>query len=166
MGREDRAPSEVELEAMRELVRKGMREGAFGLSSGLFYVPGTYAETEEVIELARAAAEFGPAIYDTHDRDLGAAYPSYGYLASIREGIRIGEESGLRVIFSHFNAQGRANYGRAPEGAALIEAARAPRRRRRRGATRLHRHPVEPERLHDSPLGLGGWRGDHVRALR
>lgn len=125
LGEEDRAPTAAELEAMRALVRQGLEEGAFGLSTGLFYVPGTYAETEEVIELARVAGEYRPAIHDTHDRDLGAAYPSFGYLASIEEAIRIGEESGTKVIFSHFNAQGAANYGRAPEGAALVEAARA-----------------------------------------
>ena len=124
LGEENRAPSDEELERMRSLVRQGLEEGAFGLSSGLFYIPGNYATTEEVIELARVAAEYAPAIYDTHDRDLGAAYPSFGYLASIEEAIRIGEESGTKVIFSHFNAQGAANYGRAPEGAALIEAAR------------------------------------------
>ena len=124
LGEENRAPTEEELEAMRGLVRQGLEEGAFGLSSGLFYIPGNYATTEEVIELARVAAEYEPAIYDTHDRDLGAAYPSFGYLASIEEAIRIGEESGTKVIFSHFNAQGAANYGRAPEGAALIESAR------------------------------------------
>ena len=110
---------------MRTFVRKGMDEGAYGLSSGLFYLPGNYSETEEVIELNKVAAEYPGAIYDTHDRDLGAAYPSFGYLRSIEEGIRIGEEAGTKVIFSHFNAQGAANYGRAPEGAALIEAARA-----------------------------------------
>ena len=125
LGEEDRAPTAAELDAMRALVRQGLEEGAFGLSSGLFYVPGTYAETEEVIELARVAAEYAPGIYDTHDRDLGAAYPGFGYLASIEEAIRIGEESGTKVIFSHFNAQGAANYGRAPEGAAVVEAARA-----------------------------------------
>ncbi len=124
LGEENRAPSDEELEAMRGLVRQGLEQGAFGLSSGLFYIPGNYATTEEVIELARIAAEYKPAIYDTHDRDLGAAYPSFGYLASIEEAIRIGEESGTKVIFSHFNAQGAANYGRAPEGAAVIEEAR------------------------------------------
>ena len=123
LGMEDRAPTEAELDEMRALVRRGMEEGAFGLSSGLFYTPGYYADTEEVIELAKVAAEYG-GIYDTHDRDLGASYEGVGYLASIEEGIRIGEEGGTRVIFSHFNAQGAANYGRASEGAALIEAAR------------------------------------------
>lgn len=125
MGEDDRAPTEEELGEMRALVRQGIEEGAFGLSSGLFYVPGTYAATEEVIALGREAAAAGGTIYDTHDRDLGASYPSFGYLASIEEGIRIGEESGLAVIFSHFNAQGVRNYGRAPEGARLIAEARA-----------------------------------------
>ena len=124
MGMEDREPTGAELDEMRALVGQGMDEGAYGLSSGLFYLPGNYAETEEVIELNRVAAEYPGAIYDTHDRDLGAAYPPFGYLESIAEGIRIGEEAGTKVIFSHFNAQGAHNYGRAHEGAALIEAAR------------------------------------------
>ncbi len=125
MGMEDRAPTVDELDEMRALVRQGMEQGAYGLSSGLFYLPGNYAETEEVIELNRVAAEYPGAIYDTHDRDLGAAYPSFGYLKSTAEGIRIGEEAGTKVIFSHFNAQGAHNYGRAHEGAALIDEARA-----------------------------------------
>ena len=124
IGEDDRAPTPAELDEMRALVRRAMAEGAFGLSTGLFYVPGYYATTEEVIELARVAAAFD-GIYDTHDRDLGASYRGVGYLPSIREAIRIGEEAGTRVIFSHFNAQGASNYGRAPEGAQLIEQARA-----------------------------------------
>jgi N-acyl-D-amino-acid deacylase len=102
-----------------------MQEGAFGLSSGLFYVPGTYASTEEVIELGKVAAEFDNAIYDTHDRDLGAVFQGIGYEASVEEGIRITEESGLRGIFSHYNLQGAHNYGRADVGAKLINDARA-----------------------------------------
>ena len=124
IGEDDRAPTAAELDEMRALVGQAMNEGAFGLSTGLFYVPGYYATTEEVIELARVAAAFD-GIYDTHDRDLGASYRGVGYLPSIREAIRIGEEAGTRVIFSHFNAQGASNYGRAPDGARLIEEARA-----------------------------------------
>ncbi len=124
-GVEDRPPTNEEMDAMKALVRQGMEEGALGLSTGLFYLPGYYADTDEVIELSKVAAEFGSVIYDTHDRDLGATYRGIGYLNSIREAIRIGEESGTRVIFSHFNAQGAHNYGRAPEGAAVIEEARA-----------------------------------------
>ncbi len=125
VGRENRAPTPTEMAAMAALVRKGMDEGAFGLSSGLFYVPGTYADTEEVIELAKVAAEYDGAIYDTHDRDLGAVYRGIGYEASVEEGIRIMEESGLRGIFSHYNLQGAHNYGRAEVGAAYINDARA-----------------------------------------
>ena len=124
IGGDDRAPTAAELNEMRALVQQAMNEGAFGLSTGLFYVPGYFATTEEVIELARVAAAFD-GIYDTHDRDLGASYRGVGYLDSIREAIRIGESAGTRVIFSHFNAQGATNYGRAPEGARLIEEARA-----------------------------------------
>ena len=124
MSFDDRPPTEEELGLMGDLVRLAMEGGAYGLSSGLFYLPGNYAETEELIALNRIAAEYPGAIYDTHDRDLGAAYPPFGYLRSIEEGIRIGEEAGTKVIFSHFNAQGARNYGRAPEGAALIEQAR------------------------------------------
>ncbi len=125
MGSENRAPGSDEMEAMKAFVRKGMDEGAFGLSTGLFYVPGTYATTEEVIELARVAAEWEGAIYDTHDRDLGAVYQGVGYDASVKEAIRIGEESGLRVVFSHYNLQGAHNYGRAAVGAGFVNDARA-----------------------------------------
>ena len=125
MGLDARAPTAEELDRMKALVRQGMEEGAFGLSTGLFYTPGTFSETEEVIALAEVAAEWGGAIYDTHDRDLGATYQGVGYDASVAEGIRIGEESGLRVIFSHFNPQGATNYGRANVGAQMIEEARA-----------------------------------------
>ncbi len=125
MGREDRAPTESELEAMRALVRKAMDEGAYGLSTGLFYVPGTYASTDEVIDLAKVVAEYSNGYYDTHDRDLGAVYEGIGYDDSVLEGIKIIEESGLRGIFSHFNLQGAHNYGRAAVGAAYINDARA-----------------------------------------
>jgi N-acyl-D-amino-acid deacylase len=124
LGHDDREPTDEELDSMRALVRKAMEEGAFGLSSGLFYVPGTYASTEEVIELGKVAAEFDGAIYDTHDRDLGAVYEGVGYEASVEEGIRITEESGLRGIFSHYNLQGAHNRGRAELGARLINDAR------------------------------------------
>lgn len=124
LGREDREPTAEELNLMRRHVGKAMEEGAFGLSSGLFYVPGTYASTDEVIALAKEAATFANAIYDTHDRDLGAVYQGIGYDASVAEGIRITEESGLRGIFSHYNLQGAHNYGRADVGAKLLNDAR------------------------------------------
>ncbi|MEE9358385.1 MAG: amidohydrolase family protein [Sedimenticolaceae bacterium] len=124
MGMDNRKPDDREMNAMKNFVQKGLVEGALGLSSGLFYYPGFYAETEEVIALNRVAAEYD-GIYDTHDRDLGATYKGIGYLNSIKEAIRIGEEAGTPVLFSHFNAQGAHNYGRAREGAKLIEDARS-----------------------------------------
>lgn len=124
MGNDDRAPTPEEMEEMKAYIRQGMEEGALGLSSGLFYVPGIYATTDEVVELNRVAAEYG-GIYDTHDRDLGAAYGGIGYDASVKEAIEIGERGGTPVIFSHFNPQGAHNYGRATVGVQLIEEARA-----------------------------------------
>jgi N-acyl-D-amino-acid deacylase len=124
MGLEDREPTPGELDEMRRLVRQGMDGGAFGLSTGLFYVPGTYASTEEVIELAKVAAGYPGAIYDTHDRDLGAVYEGVGYDASVAEAIRIGEEAGIPVIFSHYNLQGAHNYGRGDVAARYVNEAR------------------------------------------
>jgi len=124
MGEADRAPTLMEMSALEDYVRRGMQQGALGLSTGLFYVPGTYAETSEVTALNAIAAEYG-GIYDTHDRDLGAVYNGIGYDASVREAIEIGERAGTPVIFSHFNPQGARNYGRASVGIQLIEQARA-----------------------------------------
>jgi N-acyl-D-amino-acid deacylase len=123
MGMANRAPTPAELDAMRTYVRKGMEQGALGLSSGLFYSPGSYSTTDEVVELNKVTAPYG-GIYDTHDRDLGAAYKGIGYDASVKEAIEIAERAGTPLIFSHFNPQGRRNYGRAPAGAKLIEEAR------------------------------------------
>jgi N-acyl-D-amino-acid deacylase len=125
MGPVARAPTADELRRMREYVRKGMEEGAIGLSTGLFYSPGTFAKTDEVVELNKVAAEYG-GIYDTHDRDLGGTYPPIGFLESMKEAIAIGERAGTPVIFSHIGPQGRRNYGTGgPAAARLIEEARA-----------------------------------------
>jgi len=124
MGTEDRAPTAEEMAEMKRMIRVGMEAGAIGFSTGLFYVPGVYSTTEEVIELNRVNAEYG-GIYDTHDRDLGGSYQSIGFDASVREAIEIGERAGTPVIFSHYNLQGAHNYGRAPVAVALVEEARA-----------------------------------------
>lgn len=125
MGPVARAPSAEELARMKEYVRRGMEEGAIGLSTGLFYFPGTYATTDEVVELNKVAAEYG-GVYDTHDRDLGGTYPPIGFLTSMKEAIAIGERAGTPVIFSHIGPQGRHNYRTGgPAAAKLIEEARA-----------------------------------------
>lgn len=124
MGPVARAPNADELSRMKDYVRRAMEEGAIGLSTGLFYSPGTFAATDEVAELNTVPGAYG-GIYDTHDRDLGAAYPGIGYLESMKEAIAIGERGGTAVIFSHIGPQGRQNFGRAADAAQLIEAARA-----------------------------------------
>ena len=124
MGVADREPTAGELQVMKDYIERAMREGAFGLSTGLFYSPGYFARTDEVIELNRVAARYG-GIYDTHDRDLGAAWRGIGFIASMEEAIEIGETAGTPVIFSHLNPQGAHNRGRADEAALLVEAARA-----------------------------------------
>ncbi len=124
MGHVDREPTPEELDTMQRFVARGMEQGAIGMSTGLFYAPGFFAKTAEVIELNKVAARYG-GIYDTHDRDLGAGYKSIGYDASIREAIEIGEKGGTPVILSHFSPQGAKNHGRAAAGAKLVEQARA-----------------------------------------
>lgn len=118
LGTEMRAPSAEELERMKSLLREAMSDGAFGLSTGLFYVPGNYARTEEVIELARAAAELG-GMHISHMRD-----ETTGVLASVAETIRIGEEGGLPTQVTHHKIIGKANWGRSRETLKLVEEAR------------------------------------------
>ena len=108
MGGDNRAPTAAELERMLVLVRTAMREGAFGLSSGLFYTPGSYAATEEVIALTKAAAESG-GVYTSHIRDEGNY--NVGVVAAVEEVIRIAEEARTIGIVSHAKALGPDNWG-------------------------------------------------------
>lgn len=119
MGADDREPSDAELERMKELVTEAMEDGALGLSTGLFYLPGSFASTEEVIELARVAAEYG-GTYISHMRNEGD-----GVFDSVRETIRIGREAGIPVQMTHHKIGAWRNFGRASESLALIEDARA-----------------------------------------
>jgi N-acyl-D-amino-acid deacylase len=111
MGNANREPTADELLKMKDLVRRGMGEGAFGLSSGLFYVPGSFAKTEEVIELTKVAAEAG-GLYTSHVRDEGNY--AEGVRASVREVIRIAEEAKTIGIVTHMKALGRDSWGLAP----------------------------------------------------
>lgn len=105
MASADRPPTDEELTAMETMVGTAMREGALGLSTGLAYVPGAYARTEEIVALARAAAEHG-GIYISHMRDEGA-----GVLASVDETIRIGREAGIPVQMTHHKVGGHRQFG-------------------------------------------------------
>jgi N-acyl-D-aspartate/D-glutamate deacylase len=122
MGMTDAAPTPEQVEAMRRLVTQGMTEGALGLSSGLFYAPGSYAKTEEVVELAKAAAAQG-GIYDTHMRDESSY--TIGVMGAIRESIAIAKEAGIPLHISHIKVQGPSVWGRSDEAIQLIRAAQA-----------------------------------------
>lgn len=118
-----RAATPAEIDVMKQYVRKGMEEGALGFSTGLAYNPGYYSNTEEVIALNRVAAEYG-GIYDTHDRDMGVSYKGVGMLNSVTEAIRIAEEGGTPLVFSHFNSLGLKAHPDMAEAIRRIEAAR------------------------------------------
>jgi len=119
IGSVNRHATPAEIGRMRELVEQGMRDGGFGLSSGLFYVPGTFTPTEEVIELARAAGRLGGS-YISHMRDEAS-----GLVASVEETIRIGEEGGLPTQLTHHKAIGPANWGLSVQTLKLVDEARA-----------------------------------------
>lgn len=122
MGRADRAPTDAELEEMKALVREGMEAGGFGLSSGPFYAPGSYAETEEFIATARVAAEYG-GVYQSHIRD--ESNYSVGLIAAVDEVIRIAQEADLPGIVTHVKALGPPVWGFSSAVEQRIERARA-----------------------------------------
>jgi N-acyl-D-amino-acid deacylase len=119
MGPVNRRATADELEKMRALVRQGMEDGAFGLSSGLFYVPGTFTPTEEVIELAKVAGRMG-GIYISHMRDEASHV-----VDSVKETIEIGEKGGLPTQVTHHKVVGKANWGKSVDTLRLIDEARA-----------------------------------------
>jgi len=118
IGDEDRAPSPLELEQMKALVAEAMQQGAFGLSTALIYPPGHYARTEELIELAKVASQYG-GIYGTHMRSEGQTE-----IAAIKEALRIGREAGLPVEIFHLKVVGQARWGSMPKIVGMIQSAR------------------------------------------
>jgi N-acyl-D-amino-acid deacylase len=118
MGMENRAPHAEELEQMKALVKKAMDQGAVGLSTGLIYLPGRYAQTDEVIELVKVVAPYG-GIYHTHIRDERDKL-----LDSVKEAIMISESTGVPAHISHFKVMGVPNWGLVKEACVLIEEAR------------------------------------------
>ena len=126
LGESGAAATPAQIDSMRALVTKAMREGAFGVGSGLFYAPQSYATTEEVLAVVSAAKPFG-GVYDTHQRDESSY--SIGLLASVRETIRIGCESGLTANVGHIKALGVDVWGKADSVLQIMADAR------RRGCT-------------------------------
>jgi dihydroorotase/N-acyl-D-amino-acid deacylase len=119
IGLDDRPPTAPELAAMRAKVDQAMRQGAFGLSSGLVYTPGSFAETEEIIALAEVVSEHG-GIYISHLRN-----EALEVLDSVAELIRIVEEGGLPGQITHAKAMGTAMEGRSVDLLAMVDAANA-----------------------------------------
>ncbi len=119
LGYEDRAPDAEELARMQELVRAAMREGALGVGSSLIYAPAFYAQTDELIALTKAAAEFGGG-YITHMRSEGDRY-----LEAIDETIAIAKGADTRAQIYHLKPAGRANWDKSAAGLAKLDAARA-----------------------------------------
>jgi N-acyl-D-amino-acid deacylase len=118
IGEEDRAPTPEQLAKMKDLVAKAMQDGSVGLSTALIYPPGTYAKTEEIIELAKVAAEYG-GVYFSHMRNESAQL-----LEAIQETIRIGEEAHIPVHIYHLKAAGQDNWPLMTKALALIQSAR------------------------------------------
>ena len=118
MGNANRAPTAKELRMMEDLVDQGMKDGAWGLATGLIYNPGTYAKTDEIVALAKIAAQH-KGFYASHIRDEGG-----GVLAAIEEILEIARRCGIRVHISHIKVSGRSVWGKAPDVIALIRRAR------------------------------------------
>ena len=118
MGSENRAPTIGELEKMKSMVWRAMADGAVGFSTGLQYVPGTYAKSWEIVELARVAANAG-GVYASHMRNEGTELE-----AAVAETIQIGTLTGARVQISHLKVDSPSRWGASAKALALIDAAR------------------------------------------
>lgn len=121
MGQEARVPTDEELKRMKQLLAQGMEEGAAGFSTGLFYAPGSFSKTEEIIELAQVAKRHD-GIYATHIRD--ESNYTIGLRAAIKEAIAVGEQTGIPVEISHIKALGKPVWGMAQDVCDIIENAR------------------------------------------
>ena len=118
IGTVNRPPTAAELERMKSIVSQAMRDGAFGMSTGLFYVPAAYSRTDEVIELARVAGAMG-GIHVSHMRNEAG-----GLIASVAETIEIGEKGGLPTQVTHHKAIGKAVWGKTAETLRMLDEAR------------------------------------------
>jgi len=118
MGRTIQRPSKDKLDEMVHLVEAAMQEGAFGLSTGLIYVPGTYAQTDEIIQLAAVANRFG-GLYVSHIRDEADSV-----VQAVEEAIQIGRVNQMPIQISHYKISGQNNWGRSAETLPLLERAR------------------------------------------
>jgi len=118
MGLDDREPTPDEQAKMNAYVEQAMKDGAVGFSTGLIYLPGTFAKTDEVVGMAKAASKFG-GVYASHIRDEGT-----DVVKAIEEAINIGEQANMPVEISHFKISSKALWGESPTTIGLVKAAR------------------------------------------
>lgn len=118
IGSANRDPNEDEMKKMEAIVAQAMKDGAVGLSTGLIYIPGTYAKTEEVVRLAKVASQYS-GVYASHMRDEGDSVTQ-----AIEEALHIGREAKMPVEISHFKLSGQQNWGRSRETLPMIIKAR------------------------------------------
>jgi dihydroorotase/N-acyl-D-amino-acid deacylase len=118
MGTENRAPTAAELAKMQAMVGQSMKEGAFGLSTGLRYIPGFYSKTDEVVALSKVAADSG-GIYTSHLREEGL-----GLLDGVGEALEIGRRAHIPVVLTHHKAVGRLMWGKSVVTLAMVDSAR------------------------------------------
>lgn len=121
MGMDNRESTTGELEEMKKLIIIGLEGGAAGISTGLFYIPGSYSATSEIVELAKVVKEYG-GFYATHIRD--ESNYTVGLEEAVKEAISIGEQTGIRVEISHIKALGKPVWGMSAKVCRLIEDAR------------------------------------------
>ncbi len=119
LGLDNRQPTPDELEAMKDHVEKAMQDGAFGMSTGLKYLPGAFAKTEEVVELSKVVATHG-GIYTSHIREEGL-----GLLDAVNETIEIAEKANIPVVITHHKAIGQPMWGSSVTTLAMVDSARA-----------------------------------------
>jgi N-acyl-D-amino-acid deacylase len=118
MGYNDRPPTGMELMSMRRLVAEAMEDGAWGMSTGLIYTPGCYADTDEIAELVKVVAEHD-SLYFSHIRGEGETL-----LEAVEEAIEIGKRAGVPVQIAHFKASGKEYWGKTKESLNLVESGR------------------------------------------
>ena len=119
IGHDDRPPTPAELEQMRTIVREAMQDGALGVASSLMYPPGLFAETDELVELSKVAAEFD-GMYISHMRDEGAHM-----IEAIDELLTIAREANIRAEIYHLKSSGQPNWPLFDQAVAMVEDARA-----------------------------------------
>jgi dihydroorotase/N-acyl-D-amino-acid deacylase len=118
MGTANRAPTDAELQRMKTMVAESMGQGAFGLSTGLRYIPGFYSETDEVVALAQVAADSG-GIYTSHLREEGV-----GLIEGVAEALEIGRRARIPVVLTHHKAIGQRMWGKSTVTLGMVDSAR------------------------------------------